>query len=97
MKTTHITDWNECPACGREIEFTRSYENDDADGNRGIWMEFPEVCACGWEEGEEVLKCDMCGEVTDELVTVACGDEYCVDCAKGEELADIPAEEVVTV
>ena len=97
MKTSTIGNWNECPVCGTEIEFVRSYEYSDADGNRGIWIEIPQTCSCDWEDGDEVLKCDCCGEVVDELVDMANGDEYCVDCAVGEEVADIPAEEVVAV
>lgn len=40
-----------CPDCGGE-EFTaeRSYENSDADGNRGIWLWIYTCTNCGWSK-----------------------------------------------
>jgi uncharacterized Zn finger protein len=38
-----------CPDCGHtgEPEITESYEQDDWDGNRGIWLTFIECENCG--------------------------------------------------
>lgn len=40
----------ECPNCGStNIKISKSYENSDADGNRGIWMEWILCHNCGYE------------------------------------------------
>ena len=46
----HYPDPITCPECGSEdIDVETSYENTDADGNRGIWMTFMDCNKCGCE------------------------------------------------
>lgn len=42
----------ECPECGTKEPPTwfNSYENDDADGNRGEWLTFYKCRKCGYTE-----------------------------------------------
>ena len=42
-----------CPDCGSDSRpiVDRSYENADADGNRGIWITWVRCVDCDYEEG----------------------------------------------
>ena len=76
----------ECPRCGQALPTVRYRYGSDADGNRGEWREEPDDCAsCGWEEGDDVYKCDDCGEVVDtgELFDTVDG-EFCLTCYFGQ-------------
>ena len=40
----------DCPSCGAEMTYAgKSYEFSDADGNRGIWVEWWGCPECGEE------------------------------------------------
>ena len=75
-----------CPRCGQLLPTVRYRYGADADGNRGVQMDELDDCAnCGWSEGEDVYKCDDCGEVveTGELHDTVDG-EFCLECYFGQ-------------
>ena len=84
MRTDASAD-GECPRCGQLLPTVRFRYGDDADGNRGEWREELGDCAnCGWEEGEDVYKCDDCGEVIEGESFYTEEGEFCLACYFGQ-------------
>jgi hypothetical protein len=79
---TNTFDNDSCPQCGNEMGFVHDIYGADADGNRGIGIDvFNDTCNfCGWSDGEEVIKCDNCGELMSEVWFNEESDLLCTDC-----------------
>lgn len=86
MKTSDPTVNDHCPLCDVPLTYHKEdVECFEGHGSVEIYPAYWDCPECGWEPGEMVSTCDMCGKVTDDLVDVD-GDEYCLACANKEAM-----------
>lgn len=83
-----------CPRCEVPLKHVREKYGDDADGNRGVWIDYFYCRKCDWKPGDATSLCAHCGKWNDDLQDHE-GDMVCESCgeiAKAEATFDYAAQ-----